>query len=48
MGKSGKPRHAVDIFRVRYWYTGVTRELKFDTAYQAERQIEPEHFHAVS
>ncbi|WEE23925.1 hypothetical protein [Aeromonas caviae] len=45
MGKSGKPRHAVDIFRVRYWYTGVTRELKFDTAYQAERQIEPEHFH---
>ena len=45
MGKSGKPRHAVDVFRVRYWYTGVMRELKFDTAYQAERQIEPEHFH---
>ena len=21
MGKSGKPRHAVDIFRVRYWYS---------------------------
>lgn len=45
MGKSYKPRHAVDIFRVRYWYTGVMQELKFDTAYQAERQIEPEHFH---
>lgn len=30
---------------VRYWYTGVMRELKLDTAYQAERQIEPEHFH---
>ncbi len=45
MGKLLKPRHAVDVFRVRYWYTGVMRELKFDTAYQAERQIEPEHFH---
>lgn len=45
MGTSCKPRHAVETFRVRYWYTGVMRELKFDTAYQAERQIEPEHFH---
>ncbi|WP_316678535.1 hypothetical protein [uncultured Tolumonas sp.] len=45
MVKEKKMRHAVDVFRVRYWYRGVMRELKLNTAYKVERQIEPEHFH---
>lgn len=45
MIKEKKIRHAVDVFRVRYWYRGVMRELKLNTAYKVERQIEPEHFH---
>ncbi len=44
MTKSLKPRNVVDVFRVRYWYTGVMHKLKFETAYQVERKIEPDHF----